>query len=177
MTPILYGLAGAITAYLIVTLAERQQRAGYRGADGWTVLNPGWFIKFAILLCAGLAALIGWFFLTGGSTRADASTQNLYAAGMLAVFAAGAVYVAWAAYARTIAWKGDELRVRKAFAGQVAHRLSDVTAAERIDARSEYRLTFRDGSNLGISIYLHGAGELIDRLPPGIVYERSNDWN
>jgi hypothetical protein len=177
MTPVLTGLIGAVTAYLLVTLAERAQRAGLARSDGWTVLTPGWFIKFAILLCAGLAALIAWFFATGGSTRADASTQNLYAAGMLAVFSAGAVYVAWAAYARTIAWRDAELRVRKAFAGEVAHRLSDVTAAERIDARSEYRLTFRDGSNLTVSVYLYGASELIDRLPPGIVREKREDWS
>lgn len=175
MSPIISGLAGAIAAYLLVTLAERRQRAGFRRADGWTVLRPGWLIKLAILLSTGLAGLIGWFFWSGGSTRPDAAPQNLYALGLLAVFAAGSVYVSWASYWRTIASNDAELRVRRALGGEIVYRLSDLASAERNETRGEYRLQFRDGSGLGISIHFDGARELIERLPPGVFRERE-EW-
>lgn len=176
MSPLLSGLAGAIIAFALVTLAERRQRAGFGGADGWTVLRPGWLIKFAVLLCTMLTVLIGYFFWGGGSTRADAATQNLYALSLLLVFGAGAIYLLWTSYARTVAWKGDELRVRQAFAGETVQRFSDVASAEKNDARGEYRLMFRDGSTLGVSVYFEGARELIEQLPPDVVREQREDW-
>ncbi len=177
MSPLLSGLVGAIIACALVTLAERRQRAGFRGAEGWTMLRSGWLIKFAILLCAVLTALIGYFFWSGGSTRGDAATQNLYALSLLLAFAAGTVYLLWTSYARTIAWKGDELRIRRAFAGEMVQRLSHVTAAEKNDVRGEYRLTFRDGSRLGISAYFDGSRELIEQLPPEAVSDSREDWS
>jgi hypothetical protein len=177
MSPLLSGLVGAIIAYALVTLAERRHWAGYRGSDGWTVLRPGALIKFAILLCAVLTALIGYFFWSGGSTRADAATQDLYALSLLFVFAAGAVYLLWISYARTVAWKDDELRIRRAFSGETVQRFSDVASAEKSDSRGEYRLRFRDGSALGFSVYFDGARELIDQLPEGVVRERGEDWS
>lgn len=177
MTFVLSGLVAAVLAIALVTLAERRQRAGYRGADGWTVLRPGWLIKFAILLCTVLTAVIGWFLWSGGSTRADAATQNLYALGLMLFFAVGAVHVVWAAYSRTIAWNAEALRIGRALRGETVRSIAELASAERIDARSEYRLTFRDGSKLGISTYFDGARELIERLPPGVYREPKDNWS
>jgi hypothetical protein len=56
--------------------------------------------------------LMAYLLLSRGSPRPDAETQNLYFFALAISFGCGAVYIGSIAYGRTIAWKGNQLRVR-----------------------------------------------------------------
>jgi hypothetical protein len=165
MSAVISGLVGGAVAFGLVTLAERTQKAATSSLDGWKALRPGWLINGTIVGGTALAALMGHFLLSGGSSLPDAQTQNRFGVLLLSIFAAGTVYMAWTTYGRAVTWMGDELRVRPVFGSESVRRLSDVTAVKKSEFRGEYRLTFRDGSRVWISAYLHGANELLAKLP------------
>lgn len=127
MSAVVSGLIGGVIAFGIVTLAERTQKSATQSHGGWRVLKPGWLINLTIIGGVALAALMGYFLLSSGSTLPDAATQNGFAALLLAAFIASAFYMAWTGYGRTIMWKGNALRVRAVAGKEVVRRLSDVT--------------------------------------------------
>lgn len=165
MSAMVSGLVGAVVAFALITLAEWKQKSATTLHDGWKVLKPSWLINATIIGCTAFAALIGYFLLAGGSSRPDAATQNGFALLLLAISAVGALHRAWTAYGHTLMWRGNELRDRSLFGNETVHRISHVVEAKKGEMMGEYRLTFRDGSNLRFSAYLHGAKELVEKLP------------
>jgi hypothetical protein len=165
MSAVVSGLIGAVAALALGALAERTQRSAKRLLDGWHALRPSWLVHGCMVLCIGFVGLISYFLLRGGSSRPDATTQNLVASLLLAGAAWGAIYVGWTSYFRTIMWKGNELRVRTIIGREIVQRFSDVTKVTSRDMRGEYCVTFRDGSRLCFSEYMHGAKDLTVRLP------------
>jgi hypothetical protein len=165
MSAVVSGLIGAVVAFALVSLAERTQRSATAGLEGWKALRAGWLLNGTLIGAAALAALTGFFLLSGGSSRPDAATQNGFAALLFAAFTAGALYLAWTTWGRTIMWKDDELRVRSLWGGESLKRISDASKAERSELRGEYRITFRDGSRLRFSAHMHGADDLVAQLP------------
>jgi hypothetical protein len=165
MSAIVSGLFGAVVAFALVTIAERRQKSATTLHDGWKALRPGWLINGAIVGCTAFAALMGYFLLSGGSSRPDAATQNGYAVLLLTASVAGAAYIAWTTYGRTVMWKGNELRVRSLSGCETVQRISDVTSARKSEMLGEYRVRFRDGKRLWFSAHLHGANELVAKLP------------
>lgn len=165
MSAVVSGLIGGAIAFGLVTLANRTQKSAAIAQDGWKALRTGWLINGGITGSAALAALFGYFLGSGGSALPDAQTQNGMAALLLAAFTGYVIYMAWMVFGRTIMWKGNELLVCT-MAGKVAkNRISDVTDVRKLEFLGEYRLTFRDKSSLRFSAHLHGANELLDRLP------------
>lgn len=164
MSGVVSGLIGAVVAFALVTVAERKQKSARPNVDGWHTLRPGWLLNGVIVGCALLAGLMGYLLLSGGSTRPDADTQNIYAALLLAGFGGAAAYFGWTCYGRTVMWKGNKLRLRTSLGREVMHRMSDVSSVTKSEMWGEYRLTFRDGSSLRFSAYFHGAGELAAKL-------------
>lgn len=165
MSAVVSGLIGAVAAFALITLAELTQRSATERTDGWKTLRPSWLIHGFMILCLSFAGLMSYFLLSGGSSRADAFTQNIFALLLLAIAAAGAIYGAWTSYFRTIMWKGDELRIQPALRLEVERRFSDVTEVVKSETRGEYRVTFRDGSRFWFSAHLHGANDLSAKLP------------
>lgn len=165
MRAVLIGLIAGIVAFALVSLAERTQRSAAATPDGWKRLRAGWLINGTIVAVTALAALIAVFLLSGGSTLPDAARQNGFAILLLAAFAASASYTAWATYGRTIAWKGDALLVRSLSGSESLKRISDIIKVKKSEMRGEYRITFRDGLKLWFSAHMHGANELLARLP------------
>jgi len=165
MSAVVSGMIGAVVASVLIALAKRTQGASTKLRDGWQALRPGWLIHAAMAFCVGFGGLLSHFLLSGGSSRADASTQNLIALLLFAAAAGGATYVGWTCYLRTIIWKGDELRVRPILGHETARRLSDVAKVTSSEMRGEYRLIFQDGSRIWLSEHMHGARDLIAKLP------------
>ena len=158
-------LVSGLFAASLISLSERKQKPGRWNAEGWRVLWAGWFMKGTILGGAAFAALMGLFLWAGGSALPDAETQNAYALLLLIGMSAVTLYLLWSAYGRTIMWKGEELRVRTIWKTETVYRIADVSSVTKSDMRGEYRLTFQDGSTLWLSAHLHGAKELIAKLP------------
>jgi hypothetical protein len=164
MSAVISGLLGGAVAAVLAALAQRSQRAARMTEDGWRVLRPGWFIHATFVGCVALSSLITFSLITGGSTRSDAQTQNLYALALAIAFGLGALYVAWTSYARTLAWKGNDLRFRTITGRDEVRGISHVRSIRKSDARGDYRICFLDGSKLVFSAYLHGARELVEQL-------------
>jgi hypothetical protein len=158
-------LIGGLMAFALVTLAVRNQAGARRNPDGWNILWPSWLLNGLIVASSALALLMAWDLVEGGSTRPDARAQNGYALLLLIASAAAAAYFAWTSYGRTIMWREDELRVRSRLGTEVTRNISDICSVGKSETLGEYRLTFRDGSTLRISTFLHGAAELAARLP------------
>lgn len=62
-------------------------------------------------------------------------------------------------------WKGNELRVRSLTGSESLRRFSDISKVKKNEMRGEYRINFRDGSTLCFSLHMHGANELVAKLP------------
>jgi hypothetical protein len=165
MSPVVSGLIGGAIAFGLVTLANRTQKSAAKAEGGWNALHTGWLINGTIAGSAALAALFGYFLVSGGSARPDAQTQNAIAALLLVSFTGYALYIAWLVFGRTIMWKGYELRVRTLTGKEVIRRITDVTHVMKHEKLGEYRLTFRDQSTLRFSAHQHGANELLKELP------------
>lgn len=165
MSSFVNGLIGGLIAFGLVQLADRSQKSARVDPKGWRTLRAGWLLNGIIAAYSGFAALIAYFFLEGGSARADAQTQNTVALFLLMAFGAVAIYTLWTSYGRRIMWKGNDLRVRVALGPVVVRRLSDVCSVKKNDVLGEYRLKFRDGSTLRLSAYFHGSKELVAKLP------------
>lgn len=165
MSAVVSGLIGAAIAFGIVTLAERTQKSAAIAKHGWKTLHSSWLMNGCIIGSAALAALIGSFLLSGGSALPNAQTQNGMAALLLTASAGYVLYAVGTAFARTIMWKGNELRILTLTGKEATRRISDVTSVTKNEFLREYRVTFSDQSTLRFSAYLHGANELLARLP------------
>lgn len=165
MSAVMSGLIGGLIASGLVTLAARTQKSAAKSHGGWRVLRAGWLINGLIICSIALAALMAYFLLSGGSTLPDASSQNGYAVLLFAAFTACAFCMAWTGYGRTIMWKGYDLQTRAVARKAITRRLSDVTNVRKSEMLGTYRITFRDGSGLWFSAYMHGANELLAKLP------------
>ena len=166
MSPWISGLIGAVVATALALVAERWQKPARADAAGWKALRPGWLLNGMIAGCLAMTAL-GCTFLVVGSSRPDADMQMLYAIVLTAVSGLGALHTLWNSYGRAISWKGDMVKYRSILGRESLRRLSEVSAVTKSEMRGAYRLTFRDGSRLRLSAYLHGAEELVARLPSG----------
>lgn len=166
MSGVVTGLVGGAVAFALVAIAERKEKLARTNSGGWKTLRAGWLMNGITLGCSGFAVLMGYFLLSGGSTRPDADTQNIAALLLLLGFGAGAFYFAWIGYGRTIMWKENELRVRTRFGRETVRYISDLSSITKSELRGEYRLTFRDGSTLWVSAYFHGAKELAAMSAP-----------
>ena len=165
MSAVISGLVGAVIAVALATLAQRKQRSAATDREGWKALRSSWLLNGTFVACVAFTALIAVFLLSGGSSRPDAPTQNLYALGLAVAFGLGAIYLGWTTYGRTIAWNDTELRVRMISGRETVRSISDVQSVSKSDARGDYRIMFRDGSKLVFSAYMHGAKELVASLP------------
>ncbi|HEX8064286.1 MAG TPA: hypothetical protein VF535_13855 [Allosphingosinicella sp.] len=163
MAAIISGLVGAFAATILVLIGMPNGSAEI-DANGWKVLRPGWLLKGAILLCAGLAAFIASATYFAGSAREDAAGQLLCGVLLAAGFGCAGLYAAWRTFGRIIAWKGDEIRVTPLFGPGFRNPMTEVAYVRGSETSGEYRLNFRDGSTLRISAYFHGAAELLETL-------------
>lgn len=165
MSAVVSGLIGGAIAFGLVTLAERTQKSAAIVHGGWKALRAGWLINGCIVGSAALAAFFVYFFFSGGSALPDAKAQNGMAALLLAASTGYVLYLVWIVLGRSIMWKGNELRIRTVTGKETTRRISDVTHVMKHETLGEYRLTFRDQSTLRFSAHLHGAKELLQRLP------------
>ncbi|WEJ98387.1 MAG: hypothetical protein P0Y59_15720 [Candidatus Sphingomonas phytovorans] len=159
------GLIGAVLAAALCLIAERGQKRARANAEGWKTLRPGWLINATVTGMAAMAAFCGYLRFFVGSSRPDADTQMTYALILVIAFGLAALFGMWTNYGRTIMWKGDQLRLRTIFGHDAVRRISEVRSVTKSEMRGEYRLMFHDGSTLWLSAYLHGANELVAKLP------------
>lgn len=165
MSAVVSGLIGAVLAVGLVWLAERTHKSATITHDGWKALRAGWLNVASIMGATALAAFIGYFLLSGGSSLPDSTTQNGIAALLFVTFAGCALYMVWTTYGRTVMWKGNELRVRTVWGSESLRHISDATKLKKSETRGEYRITFRDRSTLWFSAHMYGANELVGKLP------------
>ena len=170
MSALISGLIGAVVAVGLATLVQRRQKSAMTDGEGWKTLRSSWLLNGTFVACVAFTALISYFLLSGGSSRADAQAQNLYALALAIVFGLGAIYLGWTTYGRTIAWNDRELRVRTVAGRESVRSISDVQSIRKSDAHGDYRITFRDGSKLVFSAYMHGANELVAALPQNAIH-------
>lgn len=161
---ILPGVIGGLVAVGLGAAALRSQKPAQADREGWKRLRPGWYLHLALVGCAAFVAVIALFFLTGGSSRADAEDQNFYALLLMLAFGAGGIWVLWAGYLRKVAWKGNEILLTAPFRRDARYRLSEVVGvSDNIDG-SECKIHFADGRILRISIYFHGFRDFLADL-------------
>jgi len=165
MDPWVSGLIASAIAFVISVLAFRTQKGAIADSDGWTSLRPGWFLHSIFAAGVAITALFVWIGLNGGSSRPDASIQNLYLIGLLASFTFMNVYLWWTSYAQTIAWNGRRLRVRNVFGKEWDQEFTAIRLVRTSAARGDCYIRFTDGRRVLFSIYLRGAKELLRKLP------------
>jgi len=158
------GVGGALAAAILVAWSERRLKPARLDGDGWRTLRAGWLLNGTILGCAATTAATLAFLVSGGSSRPDAAEQNAAAIGLTLAFGAMTLWTAWMAHGRTIAWRGDALRVCAITGGETMWRLSQVSSVRKREASGEYHVLFRDGSRLRFSVHLSGAQQLVALL-------------
>lgn len=161
---VLSGVIGGAIAVALGALAIRSQRAASIGADGWKRLRPGWYLHLALIGCSAFVLVIGWFFLQGGSSRADAVEQDRWALLLMFAFGAGGLWVLWAGYLHRIMWRGTEIRVVAPFGAERRYRYSEIVDMDDSFDGSEVKFRMQDGSVLRISVYFHGFQEFMSEL-------------
>jgi hypothetical protein len=165
MSPWITGLIGGVIAAVLWPLALRKQKAAEISSDGWKTLRPSFLLHGIFILGFALTSLFAYVALSGGSSLPDAETQNLSLAALLTAFAVMTVYLGWTTYAQTIAWKGQELRVRRAFGKERHWHFTEIRSIKESDIRGDCRIRFNDSSGIIFSTYLHGSKQLLGRLP------------
>ncbi len=160
MSAIVSGLVAGAVAAALCLVAERRRRPVDVDRAGWRSLQPGRLMVTTIVGCCAMAALPIYILGTGGSTRPDVETQNLFAVLLAIGFACAAGYTSWAAYGQDVSWDNRMLRVRGAFGPTKTRRLENVVAIAIGDWSGLYRVSFNDGSTVRFSSQLRGAREL-----------------
>ena len=167
---LLPGLLGGLIAVLLAAVAIRGRRSAGIGRDGFRSLRPGWYLHLALVGCFVMCAVIALFFLGGGSARADADRQHLYAGALGIVFAAAGLWVLWGGYLRQVSWAGDHLRVTAPGRADQLYRFSQLREIGHGLDRADLKLQFEDGRVLRVSGYCHGFDEfmtnMVRHVPP-----------
>ena len=132
---------------------------------GWKTLCPSLLLLGTFIGSFALTSLFAYIAFTGGSSLPDADTQNLYLLGLLCSFGLLTVYLWWTSYAQEVAWKGRTLRVRNVFGREQIREFTEISSVKKSEFRGDFRIRFRNGSAVIFSIYMHGAQELIGKLP------------
>lgn len=164
MSAIISGLIGGLVATALGAAALRSQKSDPADHSGWKSLRPGWYLHFALLGCLAFVVAITYFFAIGGSARPDAKDQNFYALLLMLGFGAGGVWVLWAGYLRTIAWRGNNIRLSAPFRRDAYYRFSDVVGVSDSFDGAECKLHFTDGQILRVSVYFLGFHDFMDEL-------------
>lgn len=165
MSPWMTGLIGGVVAAVLCSLAVRNQQNAEISSDEWKTLRPSFFLHVIFILGFALTSLFAYIAFSGGSSLPDADTQNLYLVGLLTAFGVMTIYLWWTTYAQTIAWKGQELRVRRAFGKERHWHFTEIRSIKESDFRGDCCIRFSDGSGIIFSAYLHGSKQLLERVP------------
>lgn len=107
------GILGGIVAAALIALAISTLRQARLGPDGWYTLRPSWFIHATLVGSILLLALFAWLWFNASEIRRSDPGERLSLAVLIIGFGAGAAYLLVTAYARTIAWSDNQLRVRR----------------------------------------------------------------
>ncbi|MDA7788028.1 hypothetical protein N8940_02210 [Sphingomonadaceae bacterium] len=165
MSPWITGLIGGAIAAVLSALALRSQKTAAANRDGWKTLGPNWFLHSTFIGSFALTSLFACVLVSGGSSLPDAETQNISLVGLMATFGIMTAYLWWTIYAHALAWKGRQLRVRSALGQEWTRNFSKISSIKISEFRGDCRIRFSDGSAVIFSTYLHGAKELLERLP------------
>ena len=165
MSPWITGLIGGAIAAVFCSLALRNQKVAGVSSDGWKTLRPSFYLHCIFILSVTLTSLFAYIALSGGSSLPDADTQNLSLVGLLTAFGMMTIYLWWTTYAQTIAWKGQELRVRRAFGKERHWYFTEIRSIKESASRGDCCIRFNNGSGIIFSTYLHGSKQLLGRLP------------
>lgn len=165
MSPWITGLIGGAIAAVLCSLALRNQKAAEISSDGWKTLRPSLLLHGIFILGFALTSLFAYIAFSGGSALPDADTQNLFLVGLLTAFGMMTIYLWWTTYAQTIAWKGQELRVRRAFGKERHWQFTEIRSIKESEFRGDCCIRFNDGSGIIFSAYLHGSKQLLRLLP------------
>ena len=163
MSAILHGVIGGVVATILGAVAIQSQKDAQIGAEGWRRLRPGWYMHLALGGCLVFVLLVAFFFLTGGSARRDAESQNFAAFLIMLAFGAGALWTLWAGSLRKVSWRGSEIRVATPFS-VCTYRFADVVGVDQNVDGSECKLFFADGSVVRVSVYFHGFRQFVQAL-------------
>jgi hypothetical protein len=158
------GILGGIAAAALIALAIRTLRQARLGKDGWYALRPSWFIHVTLVGCILLLALFVWLWFNASEVRRSDPSERLSLALLIIGFGAGAGYLLVTAYARTVQWSDNQLRVRRWFHDDDVRDFSEISSIVRNDVSGAYTLTFTDGSRLQFPIAMHGSKELATTL-------------
>ena len=142
MSPWITGLIGGAIAAVLCALALRNQKAAEISRDGWKTLHPSLLLHAIFILGFALTSLFAYIALSGGSSLPDADAQNLYLAALLTALAVMTVYLWWTTYAQTIAWKGQQLRVRRAFGKDRNWQFTEIRSIKVSEFRGDCRIRF-----------------------------------
>lgn len=161
MSWVVSGLIGGVVAIALGVVARRTQKNATMDQHGWKQLRPSWLIHATLLGCLAFAAVIGGFFIMGGSSRSDAEEQNLWALGLLVAFSGAGLWLWWAAYLGRICWKGNQIVVSAPFRDDMRHRFSDIADVTFNADESEAKLHMADGRVIKVNTYFNGFHELM----------------
>jgi hypothetical protein len=160
VSAIVSGLAAGIIASIVCAVAERRRKAVVVDCFGWRTLRPGRLMIATIVGCCAMAALPAYILATGGSTRPDADTQNIFAALLAVGFGYAAFYASRSAFAQHISWNDRTLRIARSSGPVKEHRLDDAVSIELGEWSGLHCVRFNDESTVRFSSQLRGAREL-----------------
>lgn len=154
------GVVGGIVAALLIALAINTLRQPRGGRDGWYTLKPSWIIHGSVVLCALLLGLFVWLWFNGA--RMDEPGERLSTAALIVFCIWGGGYFVITAYARTIAWSDNRLRVRRWFRGEQIRDFDEIVSLTEM--MGTYTLAFTDGSRIQFPVAMHGSNELAAKI-------------
>lgn len=165
MSALVSGFIGAGMAIAITAISTKTRRPVKSDTEGWKTLQTGWLINGTLIGSAGMSAFFGYIWLFVGSSRVDAEMQMLYALALFLVFGLCAIYLAWSCYAKSVLWKGNQLKIVNVFGSTRTVRFRDIRNVSKNDLLGLYRLSFKDGKSIRISKEMRGIEQLLAKLP------------
>jgi hypothetical protein len=147
---------------LFTAIARRTVRNVAADRDGWRTVRPGLYNWAPLVGCAAFALLLFYVYNFVGSALPDAESQMHMCLGLGIASAFGAVLMLWNAFGRTLAWRGDQLRITPLIGASRDRLFAEVAKVRKV--RRDYRVIFADGASIEVSPYMHGASQLLDAI-------------
>lgn len=162
----LVSLSAALVAMLVVAVLVVAGRNAATGTHGWRQIRPSAMHWTGLLLCGGLALLMGyiWFFV--GSSRPDGAQQMRILFWLTLFFAVGSALMGWAILQvrrAAVEWRGKVIAFRTP-EGDRGRRPFEEVVSVRKDLLGRAVIAFVDGQNAKLDLYAQGADQLLEAL-------------
>ncbi len=150
--------------FVLWGLHRLQKPGASDAAGGWRRLRPSGMHWTALVLSAGLTALMLYVWLFVGSSRADAATQMKVLLGLIIAGSAAALYMLVVCFLVHVRWDGQRIErwLGPSLRGSI--RWGDIARVEYCPPAGPLVVHGKDGRCISIDAGMNGADELLKQL-------------